>query len=183
MPQKWLTYQNISERIRFKRSALHFSFSALFFIGIWSRTFVNIKTDLNFFSIRTLMKNSSDLIKNYGWASLPYGFNFILIGESYLCYENAPTSIIFSRVGKRCFFRKKCDNHEKNKRNSMRILNLHSSSHIVYKFQKDWMKKNAYFATAPLKVAWGCVVYPVDDDSFNCSLNLNLFFSHIYWVV
>ena len=57
-----------------------------------------------FFSIRRLMKKISDLIIKQSCASLPYGFSFILVGESYLYCENSPTSLLFSRVGKRCFF-------------------------------------------------------------------------------
>ena len=54
------------------------------------------------------MKNNSDLnSKKLSSGSLPYVLRFNLTGESYLYYENSPTSILFSRVEKRCFFSEK----------------------------------------------------------------------------
>ena len=60
------------------------------------------------------MKNNSDFLFEKTEMSLfSFYFCFILVGESYLYYENSPTSILFSRVGKRCFFsEKKIENHE-----------------------------------------------------------------------
>ena len=104
MLQIWLAYQNLDERIRNKNSALDFTFSAQFFLYGPEVE----KNGFQFFSIRRLTKKNSDIIeKKQSWFSLPYAFGFILIGESYLYYKNSPTSILFSRVGKRCFFPRK----------------------------------------------------------------------------
>ena len=66
-----------------------------------------------------MKKVSGVFLKKLSLVSLPNTLSFILIGESYLYYENLTTSIIFSRVGKRCFLaEKKCENHEKNKTHS-----------------------------------------------------------------
>ena len=90
------------------------------------------------------MKKNSDLIKKMR-ASFPYRFNFILISESNLYYENSPTSIIFSTVGNKCFFlRKKNAIIMKTKiikHNLGQKLIPNLISHIVWKFKKDWMKK------------------------------------------
>jgi len=106
MLQKWLAYQNIAERIRNKNSALDFSFSALIFFNMDLKSKNGRKTtNFSIFLLKGSWKKNSDLIsKKQSWVSPLYGFSFILFGESYLYYENSPTSILFNRGVKRCFF-------------------------------------------------------------------------------
>ena len=106
MLQKWLAYQNIAKRITNNSSDLDFSFSALFFFNMDLKS-KNCRKTTNFsiFLLKASWKKNSDLIwQKQIRASLPYCFSFILIDESYLYYENSPTSILFSRGVKRCFF-------------------------------------------------------------------------------
>ena len=50
------------------------------------------------------MKNYSDSIKKTELNSLPYAVRFILIGESYMYYENSPTTILLVEWEKGVFF-------------------------------------------------------------------------------